>query len=141
MRHSRRALAASVLMVIAQLTAGTPSAAGQPVVTTIPEVPMPPGSTVFTDDPSIVDSRPQPVESWSRLPAADAIAVHFTTGVPECNAVHVEVQETADLVAIKLRSGSPPDAVGRACILIALTGTLTVGLRSAVGDRAVVGIT
>lgn len=60
---------------------------------------------------------------------------------PECFGVHAEVQETADIVAVKLRSGTMPKAVGQACTMIALFGTLTAQLQSPVGDRAVVSIT
>jgi hypothetical protein len=112
-----------------------------PVVTTLQERPAPPGSTPFTNDPSIVDSRPQSIESWSRLPADDAIAVHFTTGTPQCYGASAEVQETTDIVAVKLRTGTRPDAIGRACIAIGLTATLDLPLRAPLGNRAVVGIT
>ena len=63
-----------------------------------------------------------PVESWSRLPNDDALAVHFTTGSPECYGVHATVRETTETVTVELRSGSLPEAVGRMCIMIAVFG-------------------
>ena len=113
----------------------------RPVVTPLPERPAPTGTTPFTNDPSIVDSRPQSIESWSRLPTDDAIAVHFTTGTPECYGASADVQETTDIVAVKLRTGTRPDAVGRACIAIGLTATLELPLRAPLGNRTVLGIT
>ena len=112
-----------------------------PVVTTLPERPAPTGTTQFTDDPSIVDARIQTIESWSRLPADDAIAVHFATGTPECYGATADVQETTDIVAVKLRTGTRADAVGRACIAIGLTATMELPLQAPLGNRAVVGIT
>ncbi|CAN5762268.1 hypothetical protein BH10ACT9_BH10ACT9_02390 [soil metagenome] len=112
-----------------------------PIITTVPEVPAPAGRMTFVDNPAIVDSHPQGIESWNRLPDDHAVAVQFTTGTPECFGVHVEVQETTDIVAVKLRSGTLPEAVGRACTMIAVFGTVTAALQTPVGDRAVVSIT
>ncbi|TFV59532.1 hypothetical protein E4P42_08380 [Mycobacterium sp. PS03-16] len=112
-----------------------------PTITMIPERPALTGVTPFTDNPAIVDARPQGIEAWSRLPDPDAVAVQFTTGTPECYGVHAEVQETADIVAIKLRSGTVPEAVGRACIAIGVIGSMPVKLGAPVGSRAVVSIT
>jgi hypothetical protein len=107
----------------------------------VPERPAPAGVTPFADNPAIVDTHAQAIESWSRLPQPDVVAVAFTTGTPACYGVHADVQETADIVAIKLRSGTVPEAVGRACIAIGVFGTLPVHLRGPVGNRAVVSIT
>lgn len=126
------------------LTVGSPIAVAEPttpVITTIAEVPTPPGQTIFTDNPAIIESHPQSIDSWSRVPDADAVVVHFSTGTPQCYGVSAEVQETADIVAVKLRSGTVPEATDRACIMIAVSGSLTVGLDSPVGNRAVVSIT
>jgi hypothetical protein len=125
------------------LAAGTASAQPPPppVVTTLPERPAPTGTTQFTDDPSIVDARVQAIESWSRLPSDDAIAVHFATGTPQCYGAAADVQETTDIVAVKLRTGTRADAVGRACIAIGLTATMELPLRAPLGNRAVLGIT
>ncbi|MET0897148.1 MAG: hypothetical protein ABWY45_04455 [Mycobacterium sp.] len=112
-----------------------------PIITTVPEVPLPAGITQFVDNPAIVDSHPQHIESWSRLPDDHAVAVQFTTGTPVCFGTHVEVQETPDIVAVKLRSGTVPEAVDRACTMIAVFGTVNAVLEAPVGHRAVVSIT
>jgi hypothetical protein len=103
-----------------------------------PEVP--PGGVVFTDNPDFVDPHPLRVESWSRAPNDDAVAVHFTLGPPECYGVHATVQETDEAVTVELRSGTAPDAVGRMCIMIALFGTLDVPLQAPLGDRQVLSV-
>lgn len=125
------------------LTMGTAAAQPgvPPTITTLPERPTPTGVTSFTDNPAIVDTYPQAIASWSRQPRPDVLAVNFTTGTPECYGVHAEIQETADIVAVKLRSGTLPDAVGRACIAIGVFATLPVTLTAPVGTRAVVSIT
>jgi hypothetical protein len=136
-------LGAGAAMVLTPLAAADPASdsPGTPIITTVPEQPLPAGNTAFSDNPAIVDGRLQSIESWSRVPEPDALAVQFTTGTPECFGVHAEVQETADIVAVKLQSGTVPEAVDRACIAIAVLGTLTVQLDAPVGDRAVVSIT
>jgi hypothetical protein len=101
-----------------------------------PEVPATDG-VAFTDNPKIVDPRPMPVESWSRVGNDRAVAVQFTTGTPACNGVHATTQETADTVTISLTGGSLPAAAGRMCIMLAVTGTLVVPLQSALGERQV----
>jgi hypothetical protein len=92
---------------------------------------------VFTDNLSIVDPHPMPVESWSRVSGDQAVAVHFTTGTPACNGVHATTRETADTVTVDLKGGSLPAAAGRMCIMLAVTGTLVVPLQSPLGDRQV----
>lgn len=114
-------------------TFGVPVAAAEP--TAPPEVP--PGGVVFTDNPAILDPHPTRIESWSRVATENAVGVHFTSGPPECTGVHATAHETADTVTVDLRSGTPPEAVGRACILIALFGTLEVPLQAPLGDRRV----
>lgn len=149
MRPHRRATLSAGLTLTCLATAGlvvvgSPTAVAEPatpVVTTIPEIPTPLGQTTFTDNPAIVESHPQSIESWSRVPDADAVAVHFSSGTPQCYGVSAEVQETADIIAVKLRSGTLPEATGRACIMIAVPGSLTVGLDSPVGNRTVLSIT
>jgi hypothetical protein len=91
----------------------------------------------FTDNSSIVDPRPLPVESWSRVGSERAVAVHFTSGTPACNGVHATAQETADAVTVALTGGSLPTVAGRMCIMLAVTGTLVVPLGSPLGDRQV----
>ena len=91
----------------------------------------------FTDNSSIVDPRPMPVESWSRVSDDRAVAVHFTSGTPACNGVHATTAETADTVTVTLTGGSLPTVAGRMCIMLAVTGTLAVPLKSPLGDRQV----
>jgi hypothetical protein len=95
--------------------------------------------TEFTDNPSIVDSHPLPFESW-RVVGEDVVALQFTAGTPECFGVHAIVHETAETVAVELRSGTLPEAVGRACIMIAVLGTLDVQLQAPLGDREVISL-
>ncbi|BBY45058.1 hypothetical protein [Mycolicibacterium celeriflavum] len=92
---------------------------------------------VFTDNPAIVDAHPMRAESFSRAADDRAIAVHFTTGTPQCYGVHATVQETPDVVTVALRGGTLPEAVGRACIMIAVSGTLDVALQDPLGTRQV----
>jgi hypothetical protein len=117
-----------------------PAALAEPTTVAPPEVPPGQPGTMFTNDPSIVDPHPMPVESWSRLGAGDVLAVHFTTGTPECYGVNATLRETAESVTVELRGGTRPDAVGRACVMIALSGTLEVPLQSPVGDRQVLSV-
>lgn len=100
-----------------------------------PEVP--PGGVEFTANAAIVNPHPLRVDSWSRADNDQAVAVHFTLGPPECYGVHATVQETTETVTVELRSGTPPEAVGRMCIMIALSGTLDVPLQAPLGDRQV----
>jgi len=113
---------------------GAPTASADPIAP--PEAPDADG-VVFTDNSSIVDARPMPVESWSRVGGDRAVAVHFTTGTPACNGVHATTRETADSVTIDLKGGSLPASAGRMCIMLAVTGTLVVPLQSPLGERQV----
>ena len=131
----------AVALVIAAGFVGAGTAGATPVVTTLPERPGAAGTTQFTDTPSLVAGRLQTIESWSRSPDADALTVQFTSGLPACHAVHAEVQETPDIVAVTLRSGTPPQAGERVCAMIGVIGSLLVPLGAPVGDRAVVSIT
>lgn len=140
MRFVRQSFAA---LVFSSFAFAAPAVAqpSVPTVTQIPERPQGDGSTTFVDNPAIIDPRPQGIESWSRLPDDRTIVVHFTSGTPECHGVHAEVQETADIVAVKLEHGVLPEAVNRACIAIGVFASLPVGLQAPLGDRAVVSIT
>ncbi|GAC1400195.1 MAG: hypothetical protein NVSMB60_13400 [Mycobacterium sp.] len=91
----------------------------------------------FTDNPSIVDPQPMPLESWSRVGNDRAVAVHFISGTAACNGVHATAHETADAVTVALTGGSLPASAGRMCIMLAVTGTLIVPLQSSLGDRQV----
>jgi len=150
MRLDRRStVVASVVAAAGILVVSSAVATGEPVdgppvtptITVVPALPAAEGRMLFVDNPNIVDSHLQAPESWSRLPDDHAVAVQFTSGTPECFGVHVEVQETVDLVAVKLRSGTVPEATGRACTMIAVLGTVTAPLQSPLGHRAVVSIT
>lgn len=142
MRFVRQSFAALVSCSFA-LASAVPASAqpAVPTVTQIPERPQSGGSTTFADNPAIVDPRPQSIESWSRLPDDRTITVHFTSGTPECHGVHAQVQETADIVAVKLQHGVLPEAVNRACIAIGVFASLPVGLQAPLGNRAVASIT
>jgi hypothetical protein len=150
MGPTRRASLAATAIVAAGLVGLSPTvasaepagdASATPTITTLPEVAAPDGVTPLVDNPAIADGHLQNIDSWSRLPDSAALAVHFTTGTPACYGVHAEVQETADIVAVKLHSGALPEATGRACSMIALFATLPVVLKGPVGNRAVVSIT
>ncbi|MBO0676199.1 hypothetical protein JRC04_01840 [Mycolicibacterium sp. S2-37] len=146
MRRSRRVIS-TILAASGALVLGVPAAGAQPgvpptpTITVVPEQPAG-GATSFANNPAIVDAHPMAIQSWSRVPDDDtAVAVVFTTGTPECYGVHAEVQETVDIVAVKMRSGTLPEAVARACIAIGVVGTMDVPLQSPLGHRAVVSIT
>jgi hypothetical protein len=115
---------------------GAPPASAVPTTVAPPEVPDA-EAVVFTDNPSIVDPRPMPIESWSRVSSDRAVAVNFTAGTPACNGVHATTRETADAVIVDLKGGSLPASAGRMCIMLAVTGTLRVPLQSPLGDRQV----
>ena len=126
--------AAAVVLAALVLTGwGAPAASA---TSSPPEVSDTDG-VAFTDNSSIVDPRPMPVESWSRVGNDRAVAVHFTSGTPACNGVHATTQETADAVTVTLTGGSLPAVAGRMCIMLAVTGTLVVPLKSPLGDRQV----
>ena len=101
----------------------------------------PPGGVVFTDNPVIVDPHPMHIESWSRAVDDNAVSVNFTSGTDTCYGVHAAVHETPDTVTVDLQGGTLPEAVGRACIMIALFGTLEVPLEAPLGDRQVLSAT
>lgn len=125
-------MAAIVLVVLTGWAA--PAARAETAV--LPERPGYSG-LMFTDNPAIVDPHPMRAESFSRVADDRAVAVHFTTGTPQCYGVHATAQETAETVTVQLRGGTLPEAVGRACILIAVSGMLDVPLQSPLGARQV----
>src|SRR5690242_1128587 len=90
------AFAAGGLLVLNTTTAAAQpvgNAPAAPTITQIPERPAPDGATVFTSNPAIINGHPQSVESWHRLPDANALAVNFYSGVPACYGVDAEVQQ------------------------------------------------
>ncbi len=117
------------------LLAGCPTAAAEPDVVAVPEVPRDPARTLFVDNPAIVDPHLTSIESFSR--DADRLLVNFTAGTPDCFGVHLVTQETADAVTIDLRGGTPPESVGRMCIALAVHGTAEVALQAPLGSRQV----
>ena len=123
------ALAAAVLAVWV-----SPSASAE--TTVLPERQGPAGAA-FADNPAIVDARPMLAESFSRVPGDHAVAIQFATGTPECYGVHATVTETARTVDVQLQTGALPEAAGRVCIMIAVSGTVEVPLQSPLGDRQV----
>ncbi|MEU9805864.1 hypothetical protein [Mycobacterium sp. NPDC050853] len=144
-----RAVAMTVLSLVLLAGCGdrgldTPTAAadtpGATATSTPSENPPMDGATVFEDDPRIVDSRPVPFDIWSRSPDGNAVIVHFTSGTPQCHGVHATVHETDDAVEIALRGGTPPEAVDKMCIMIALQGSLVVPLESPLRDRRVLSV-
>ncbi len=141
-RGGMRMVVMAVLSLLALAGCGdrgldTPRAAADTSVATPTEVPPAASSVVFEDDPRIVDSRPMTFDTWSRSPDGDAVIVHFTSGTPQCHGVHATVRETDDAVEIALHGGTPPESVGKACILIAVQGSLAVPLANPLGDRRV----
>jgi hypothetical protein len=130
-----RALGFASLICLALAGFGTPALAmADP--TFPPEAPPGYRGVEFVDNPAIVDPHPMTIESWSRT-GGDALAVHFTTGTPGCYGVHATVQETDQAVTVEFLGGTLPEAVGRACIMIAVSGTLDVPLQDPLGDRQV----
>ena len=126
--------AMTLLCTAVLLTAPTvPTASAE--TSAAPEVP--PGGLEFVDEPSLVNARPNRVEGWSRVDRPDAVAVHFTSGTPECYGAHATATETPEAVIVDLTTGTRADAVDRACIMIALPGTLEVPLEAPLGDRQV----
>ena len=122
---------ASTVLVLAAIY-GPPASAESPAP---PEVP--PGGVVFIDNPAIVDPHPMRIDSWSRATDDDAVNVNFTSGTDTCYGVHATVVETEQTVTVDLQGGTLPGAVDRACIMIALFGTLEVPLQAPLGDRQV----
>lgn len=128
-----------LLVGVICLSALTVPTASAQTTTEPPE--RPPVGVPFVDNPAIVDSHPVPVESWGRLPDERRIVVSFVTGTPACFGVHATAQETPESVTVELRGGTLPEAVGRPCIMIALTGTVEVPLAQPLGGRRVLSVT
>jgi hypothetical protein len=127
--------AISSSLVAVAVLAAAPVASAEPTFVAPPEVPPDPSRLVFLDNPAIVDPQPMQVQSWSR--SGDGLMVNFTSGVPECFGVHVDVEETPDTVTVELAGGSQPESVGRICIMLAVFGTVEVPLQSPLGERQV----
>lgn len=120
------------------LIAGCPTAAADPNPVAVPEVPPDPARTLFADNPAIVDPHLTEIESFSR--DGDGLRVNFTAGTPDCFGVHLTTQETPEAVTISLRGGTPPEAVGRMCIALAVNGTAEVDTQAPLGSRRVLAV-
>ncbi|SKH97248.1 Uncharacterised protein [Mycobacteroides abscessus subsp. massiliense] len=118
----------------------TPRAVADTSSTAATEVPPDSWWSDFEDDPRIVDSHPVTFQTWSRTPSGDAVLVYFTTGTPQCHGVHATVRETDDAIEIALRGGTPPDAVGKMCTMIAIHGSLLVPLENPLAERRVLSV-
>ncbi|MGV0607096.1 hypothetical protein [Mycolicibacterium sp. XJ1904] len=123
------AVMAAVLAVWA-----APAAAAETAV--LSERPGHPG-LLFIDNPAIVDPQPMRAESYNRVAGDRAVGVHFTTGTPQCYGVHASVLETPETVTVELFGGALPEAAGRPCIMIAVSGILDVPLQNPLGSRQV----
>ncbi|GGL42666.1 hypothetical protein [Nocardia jinanensis] len=121
-------------------------ASPSPTVTSVPapstepaaptEAPGADPGQMFTADPTLVGAHPLPFTSWTRV-AADRIAVHFESGVPECYGVDATVSEDAGSVTVALRQGTRADATDKMCVMMAVFGTLEIQLSGPLGDRTV----
>lgn len=101
------------------------------------EVPVGDVGTMFVSTPDLVRAMPTPFESWSHI-SPNTIAIHFVTGTPECYGAHAEVTETDTEVVIGLRTGTLPEAADKACIMVAVYGTMQMTLQAPLGDRDIV---
>ncbi|KWX21185.1 hypothetical protein AFM11_26380 [Mycolicibacterium wolinskyi] len=117
------------------LATTVPVAAAEPNTVVVPEVPAEPARTVFADNPWIVDQHTTKIDSWSRH--GQGLRINFTAGTPDCFGVHLTTQETAETVMVELHGGTPPEAVGRMCIALAVDGTMDVPLQGPLGGRVV----
>lgn len=113
-------------------TMHSPSAPPVPV-----EVPVGEVGTMFESTTGLVRAAPTPFESWSQI-SPNTIAIHFVTGTPECYGAEVEVTESDTEVVVALRTGTLPEAADKACIMVAVYGTMQMTLQSPLGDRAIV---
>ena len=142
MRNGAGVLA--VLLMLAMACGAAPAAAQPtsepPPPIPVPEVPAGTSALMFTDEPAIIDGHPMHPEAWSRTTDERVVRLHVTTGTPECFGVTARVHETADDVIVDLRSGTLPQAVERACIMIAVFGGLDVPLQNPLGERRVLSV-
>lgn len=150
-----RFLAAGVLLCILLVGCGNDSAGGSddientsstapadlmhsPSSPPVPvEVPVGEVGTMFESTPGLVRAAPTPFESWSQV-SPNTIAIHFVTGTPECYGAEAQVTETDTEVVVALRTGTLPEAADKACIMVAVYGTMQMTLQSPLGDRAIV---
>lgn len=110
----------------------SPSAPPVPV-----EVPVGEVGTMFESTTGLVRAAATPFESWSQV-SPNTIAIHFVTGTPECYGADAQVTETDTQVIVALRTGTLPEAADKACIMVAVYGTMQMTLHSPLGDRTIV---
>ncbi|MHC9294607.1 hypothetical protein ACRCUN_19260 [Mycobacterium sp. LTG2003] len=120
------------------LAATAPVAAAEPNTVVVPEAPADPARTVLDDNPWIVDQHTTKIDSWSR--DGQGLRINFTAGTPDCFGVHLTTQETSETVMVELHGGTPPEAVGRMCIALAVDATMDVPLQGPLGDRVVMAV-
>lgn len=130
-----RVVVTAALTGLLLATAGIPNAAAEPNPVVVPEVAPDPARTVFVDNRWIVDQHSTKIDSWSRN--GQGLRINFTAGTPDCFGVHLTTQETPETVTVELHGGTPPEAVGRMCIALAVNGTMDVPLQGPLGDRMV----
>ena len=136
------ATVAALAVLLSTVGGFVPAAAAQPTPGPPPPVPVPEispdtAALMFVDEPAIIDARPMQPQAWSRAADERAVRLHFTSGIPECFGVTADVRETVDDVVVDLRSGTMPQAAGRACIAIAVAGGVDVPLHQPLGSRRV----
>lgn len=136
-----RVLAAFVAITLVLTASAGPASAQPSAPVAIPETPPDTTAMLFTDDPVIVSAYPTRPQAWSRTADPQRVRVHFSSGTPECYGVTATVSETGDEVIVDLRTGTLPQAVDRACIMIAVFGALDVPLQQPLGDRRVLSST
>lgn len=125
-----------LLILLACSVLAVACGSSDPDIQSLPESPVPPGSTEFSARPDLVGAHPVPISGWSRA-GDDRISLHFETGTPECFGVDATVTESDDAVTVTLTGGTLPEARDRMCIMIAVAGTLEVPLQSPLGDKVV----
>ncbi len=101
------------------------------------EVPVGEVGTMFDSTPGLVRATATPFESWSQV-SPHTIAIHFVTGTPECYGADAQVTETDTEVIVALRTGTLPHAENKACIMVAVYGTMQMTLESPLGSRTIV---
>lgn len=100
------------------------------------EVPVGDVGTMFEPTPDLVRASTTPFESWSQV-SPNTIAIHFVTGTPECYGANATVTETDTQVLVALRTGTLPEAEDKACIMVAVYGTMQMTLKAPLGDRTI----
>lgn len=128
-------------LVLAGCAESTPVRSGgsESPVSSTPGLPTPaPGPTALSvsPQPGLVDVRPH---IWDRFEQVGPrrLRIEFSGGVEECEGLdRVEVDETANRVAVSLFVGRVPEA--EVCIEIAVLKSVIVRVDAPIGDRKVV---